>query len=150
MTEQTEPVSLLAGVDWRVMAYAAGMATLMSVLVTLRARNLQRAAGHPLTSWSTVIPDTLLGGLIGVIAAIVIPELYRPLRTFAGVTLLAGVGGVLGPRVTDWVAQRGLDTLLDWAASGAGRWSQAVAQRRRPGGGEADGNSDNPNPRDPA
>jgi hypothetical protein len=135
--------SLLAGVDWMVIAYAAGMATLMSVLVTLRARNLQQAAGNPLSSWVSVIPDTLLGGLIGVMFALLIPEFVKALKTFAGVTLLAGVGGVLGPRVTDWVGLHGMETVLDWAASGAGKFSEAVAKRRSVEGGGNDAKSDN-------
>ena len=143
MAQPTTPASLLAGVDWPVMVYAAGLATLMSVLVTLRARNLQRAAGQPLTSWSTVIPDTLLGGLVGVMLATIAPEVYKPLRSFAGVTLLAGVGGVLGPRVTDWVGTHGMETALDWIGSGAGRLAQAVARRRREGGGADNGENDN-------
>ena len=142
MAQPTTPASLLAGVDWLVVGYAFGMATLMSVLVTLRARNLQRAAGQALTSWSAIIPDTLLGGLIGVMFALAVPELVKSLKTFAGVTLLAGVGGVLGPRVTDWVALHGIDIALDWIGSGAGRLAQAVAKRREEGGGD-DGESNN-------
>ena len=142
MTEQTEPASLLADVDWPVMVYAAGMATLMSVLVTLRARNLQRAAGQPLTGWTAVIPDTLLGGLIGVMFALAVPELVKSLKTFAGVTLLAGVGGVLGPRVTDWVALHGIDIALDWLSGGTGRLAQAAARRRAEKGGVDDGEGD--------
>lgn len=134
MTQQTAPVSLLAGVDWLVIGYAAGMATLMSVLVTLRARNLQHAAGQPLTPWTAIIPDTLLGGLIGVMAALIVPEFIKSLRTFAGTTLLAGVGGILGPRVTDWVGSHGLSLALDWVASGTGRLADAA--RKRQGGGD--------------
>lgn len=129
-TTTAPPASLLQNVDWLILGYAAGMATLMSILVTLRARNQQAATGKPLSSWASVIPDTLLGGLIGVMFALFIPELVKSLKTFSGITLLAGVGGVLGPRVTDWIGLHGLEAALDWAASGAGKFSQAVAKRR--------------------
>lgn len=136
--------SLLAGVDWLVIGYAAGMATLMSVLVTLRARNQQAFAGQPLPGWSTLIPDTLLGGVVGTIAALVLPEVFAALRTFAGVSLIAGVGGVIGPKLVDWVSARGVGVLLTWVGGMGGKLSEAVAaeQQRKDGGGDG-GNDEN-------
>lgn len=141
--------SILAGVDWQVLAYAAGMAAIMSLLTTLRARRLQHEAGVPLSSWMSLIPDTLLGGIIGAAFAVAIPEYIKPLKTFVGTFVLAGLGGILGPRVTDWISANGLDTLLDYLGSGAGRLSKAVAGRK--GGGHDGGKTDGPQePDEPA
>ncbi|AWT34505.1 hypothetical protein DM785_02300 [Deinococcus actinosclerus] len=137
------PVSLLAGVDWLVVGYALGMATLMSVLTTLRLRNEQHLAqpDAPVPGWWTLIPDTLLGGVVGTLAALFLPEVFPVLKTFAGLSLSAGVGGILGPRLVDWVGSNGVDTLLSYVGSGAGRLARAVEKRREAGG---DGDSKNP------
>ncbi|WP_104990848.1 hypothetical protein [Deinococcus sp. NW-56] len=133
------PTSLLHGVDWPTVLYALGMATLMSVLTILRARNQQRALGQPLPGWADLIPDTLIGGLVGAMAAAFVPELWAPLKTFGGMTLCAGVGGTLGPKLTDWIGSNGLDTALDYVASGADRLSKAVSKRRKGGGDDGSG-----------
>ena len=139
MTQPTAPPSLLHSVDWLVVGYAFGMATLMSVLTTLRARNQQAAAGLPCPSWAAIIPDTLLGGLIGFMAAVTAPEVVKSLNTFAGVTLVAGVGGTLGPRITDWIGNNGLDVLLDWLGNRAGALGTAI-NKRKEGRDDADEN----------
>lgn len=137
--------SLLAGVDWLVVGYAVGMATLMSVLVTLRDRNKQAFEGKPVPGWWTLIPDTLLGGVVGMVAAVGLPQLFVELRTFAGVSLIAGVAGALGPMITDLIRARGPGVLLAWLGSFSNKLSEAVAaeQRRKDGGGDSgtDGSS---------
>jgi hypothetical protein len=130
-------------VDWLVVAYAFGMATLMSVLTTLRARNLQHVAGQPIPSWGAIVPDTLLGGLIGFMAAVIAPEVVKSLHTFAGVTLVAGVGGTLGPKLTDWIGSNGLDVLLDWLAGRAGGLASAI-RKRKGESDDADGENNDP------
>lgn len=130
MPTDPPPPSLLHSVDWLVVAYAFGMATLMSVLTTLRARNLQHIAGQPIPSWGAIVPDTLLGGVIGFMAAVIAPEVVKSLHTFAGVTLVAGVGGTLGPKLTDWIGSNGLDVLLDWLGSRAGGLASSIKKRQ--------------------
>ncbi|MDP9763830.1 hypothetical protein [Deinococcus enclensis] len=130
MPTDPPPPSLLHSVDWLVVAYAFGMATLMSVLTTLRARNLQQIAGQPIPSWGAIVPDTLLGGVIGFMAAVIAPEVVKSLHTFAGVTLVAGVGGTLGPKLTDWIGSNGLDVLLDWLGSRAGGLASSIRKRQ--------------------
>lgn len=130
MPTDPPPPSLLHSVDWLVVAYAFGMATLMSVLTTLRARNLQQIAGQPIPSWGALVPDTLLGGVIGFMAAVIAPEIVKSLHTFAGVTLVAGVGGTLGPKLTDWIGSNGLDVLLDWLGSRAGGLASSIKKRQ--------------------
>lgn len=130
MPTDPPPPSLLHSVDWLVVAYAFGMATLMSVLTTLRARNLQQIAGQPIPSWGAIVPDTLLGGVIGFMAAVIAPEVVKSLHTFAGVTLVAGVGGTLGPKLTDWIGSNGLDVLLDWLGSRAGGLASSIKKRQ--------------------
>lgn len=119
--------SLLAGVDWPVIAYAACMAALASIFSTWRARNMQAEAGLPVSSWWTLIPDTGLGMIVGTLAALMVPELFKPLKTFAGVLILAGVGGVLGPKLTDLLSTKGIGILLAYVGSGAGKLSKAIA-----------------------
>lgn len=143
MAPDPPPVSLLSGVDWKVVGYAFGMGTLMSILITLRARAQPLPPGQTRPGWATLIPDTLLGGIIGVIFALGGPELFRALRSFLGVTILAGVGGILGPKLTDWVSLNGLDTLLDFAGGGADRFSKAIS-RRRAAQGEGDDENQSP------
>ena len=141
MPTDPPPPSLLHSVDWLVVAYAFGMATLMSVLTTLRARNLQRVAGQPIPSWGAIVPDTLLGGVIGFMAAVIAPEVVKSLHTFAGVTLVAGVGGTLGPKLTDWIGSNGLDVLLDWLGSRAGGLAASIKKQQE--GRDDDGKDQN-------
>lgn len=143
MPTDPPPPSLLHSVDWLVVAYAFGMATLMSVLTTLRARNLQQIAGQPIPSWGAIVPDTLLGGVIGFMAAVIAPEVIKSLHTFAGVTLVAGVGGTLGPKLTDWIGSNGLDVLLDWLGSRAGGLASSIRKRQE---GRDDDNKDQNGP----
>lgn len=146
MADGTVPVSLLAGVDWLVVGYALGMATLMSVLTTLRARNQQQLTqpDAPVPGWWTIIPDTLLGGGVGTLLALIAPELFPALKTFAGLSLAAGVGGIVGPKLVDWVSSNGVDTLLSYVGSGAGRLAQAVEKRRQEGGDDSDAKKPDP------
>ncbi|PJI52968.1 hypothetical protein CTI14_35090 [Methylobacterium radiotolerans] len=76
------------------------------------------------------MPDTLLGGVIGFMAAVIAPGGLKSLHTFAGVTLVAGVGGTLGPKLTDWIGSNGLDVLLDWLGSRAGGLASSIKKRQ--------------------
>lgn len=128
--------SVLSGVDWLAVGYAFGMATLWSLLTTARARNIQRSLGKPLSPWTALIPDTLIGGLIGGFACIIVPHFYPPAGELWGLSLLAGVGGTLGPRITDWVQEKGLETLLRWAAGSSVKLLETLAAKK----GGSDGN----------
>ena len=123
---RTAPSSIFAGVDWWALLYAAALGTVMSLITTGRNRNAQRAAGEALTSWWTVVPDTLVAAVTAALATAVVPVWYPPARSFSGVSLLASFSGVLAPKLWDWVAANGLDTLLDWLAQ---RASGAVRAR---------------------
>jgi hypothetical protein len=137
--------SIFAAFDPWVALYAAVMATLISLLLTGRARNAQRALGLPLSSWWAVIPDTGLGTLLGTGAALWLPQIWPVLNTITGVGLVAGVGGVLGPKFWDVVRSRGLDLLLDLlAVTVAGPVSKVLASRQK--GGDQNGNSPPPAP----
>lgn len=140
--------SILSAVDWHLVAFAAAMGAVASLLMTWRARNAQQARNLPLTPWGTVIPDTLLGSFTGTFGSLLISSLYRPLRTFEGIALLAALCAVLGPQVWDWISRNGRDTLLDWAASvatgGLQKLAEAAAKRK---GGPPD---DPQHPADPS
>lgn len=114
----TPPPSLFGSIDWSAVAYAAFMATLISVLMTVRQRNLQAAAGKPLSPWRTVIPDTLIGTVTGTLLALGVPAKWPELHTVSGIGFLAGVGGLLGPKIWALVASNGLQIGLK-AAAGA-------------------------------
>ncbi|GAA4015757.1 hypothetical protein GCM10022631_29990 [Deinococcus rubellus] len=131
--------SLLDGVDWRAIGYALALAIAMSVLTTWRARNTQRLLGKPLSPWTSLIPDTLLGGLIGTMAAVIVPQFYKPLQGFTGTTLLAGGFAVLGPKITDWWGDKGIGVLLRYAGTMAGGVATALAEKKE---GKNDGKDD--------
>ncbi|MDV6376356.1 hypothetical protein [Deinococcus arenicola] len=108
--------SIFAGLDWGLVIYAALMAAVMSTMMTLRARNAQRAAGQTLTPWTTLIPDTVVGMITGTALALGVPDLVPRLGSISGITLLAGAGGVLGPQVWDLVVRDGRGLLVRWLA----------------------------------
>lgn len=137
--------SLVANVDWPAIIYGFCMATIVSLLVTLRARNTERALGKPLTPWHFMIPDTLLGGIVGGLSSLAGPEFVPVLRNAAGVFLCAGLGGALGWRVTDWWQGNGLGVVIEWIGNGAGAVSKALktqAEKTREPGGDADDGKD--------
>ncbi|GGR39748.1 hypothetical protein [Deinococcus ruber] len=144
-----ETDSIFKHLDWSVVLYAAGMATLMSLLLTLRARNLQRAAGLPLSPWPTMIPDTLIGTVTGVLLAVGVPLLYKPLNTFSGVGLLAGAGGALGPKIWDLISARGLNLGLTWLASSVAGPLAALAAKAAAKDGDSNGTQQTPPPSPP-
>lgn len=116
--QPTSPPGLFDSIDWSAVAYAAFMATLISVLMTVRQRNLQAAAGKPLSPWRTVIPDTLIGTVTGTLLALGVPAKWPALHTVSGIGFLAGAGGLLGPKIWALVASSGLQIGLK-AAAGA-------------------------------
>ncbi|GAA3999994.1 hypothetical protein GCM10022631_08720 [Deinococcus rubellus] len=134
-----EQHSLLDGVDWRAIGYALALATAMSILTTWRARNAQRLLGKPLSPWTALIPDTLLGGLVGTMAAVIVPQFYKPLGGFVGTTLLSGGFAVLGPKITDWWGDKGIGVLLRYAGTMAGGVTTALVQKKD---GQDDGKTD--------
>lgn len=138
MTTPT-PQGLFASLDWQVIAYAASMSAVSSFFSLLRARNNQISAGLPVSSWMTIFPDVALGTLVGTVAALAIPQWFKPLNTYVGILLIAGVGGVLGPKITDSLSQNGVGVLLDYLGSGAGRLSKAIAAKK----GDDNGGKDN-------
>ncbi|ULH17332.1 hypothetical protein MF271_19270 (plasmid) [Deinococcus sp. KNUC1210] len=141
--------SIFQGLDLSVILYAAGMAALISVLTTWRSRNAQRARGLPLSPWLTVIPDMLIGTITGVIFALVGPVLYKPLHSLAGITTLAGAGGVLGPKIWDLISARGLDLGLTWLASAVAGPLAALATRAAAKDGDSNGTKPTPPPPTP-
>ncbi|MDO4264604.1 MAG: hypothetical protein Q4C67_10445 [Deinococcus sp.] len=113
----TSPASPFAAVDLRVVAYAAFMSALISVLMTARARNAQAARGLPLTPWRTLIPDVGIGALTGTLLALGVPPHVPWLNTVSGIGFLAGAGGVLGPKLWDLLSKDGVGLLLGYLGS---------------------------------
>lgn len=97
-------VGILSGHDWLAIAYAASLALLLSLLLTARARAVQRAEGKPLTPWSIVIYDTLLGGFTGGIGALLTVTKFP---NAAGLFLGAAIGAAVGPPLMDWLRKHG-------------------------------------------
>lgn len=105
--------SIFKGLDLWVVAYAAGMALVASWLTTVRAREAQRRQGLPLSSWLTTIPDTTTGAVVGTLLAILVPRVWAPADNFTGVSLLAALGGIAGPRLWDFASsERGFKSML--------------------------------------
>ena len=136
------------GVNWHVVAYAAFMATLISVLMISRRRNEQASRGLPLPPWHRVLPDVALGTIFGTLAALGIPPFFPWLNTLSGLALLAGLGGLAGPKLLDkvlhWIEDQGWQTLLEYIATKAAGPLAAIASAaaekeaaaRAPKGGE--------------
>jgi type IV secretory pathway VirB2 component (pilin) len=105
--------SIFAGLDLWVIAYAASMALVASLLTTVRAREAQRRQGLPLSSWLTTIPDTATGAVVGTLLAVIVPRVWAPANNFTGVSLLAALGGIAGPRLWDFASsERGFRSML--------------------------------------
>lgn len=100
--------NIFDGVDLEVVAYAAFMSTLISLVMTMRERNKQRLTGLPLSPWSTVLPDTLIGLLTGVGLALTVPRASPMFNNVTGVGFLAGFGGIVGPKLWDFISTNGL------------------------------------------
>ena len=105
--------SFFAGLDLWVVLYAACMALVASWLTTLRARQAQRRQGLPLSSWLTAIPDTVTGAVVGTGLAVLVPKVWHPADNFTGVSLLAALGGITGPRLWDFTSsEQGFKSML--------------------------------------
>lgn len=107
-----KPASLMSGMDWPAFLYGLSVALVASLLSVIRARNIQRLMGKPLSPWHVVITDTLLGGLVGGVLGLAGPMAFKVFQSPAGVLLCAGIGGILGPALTDLVRDTGPDVLL--------------------------------------
>lgn len=109
--------------------YAAFMATLISLLHTWSTRNRQAIKGEKLSPWRTVIPDTLIGTITGSLLAAGVPDLWPKFHSFTGVSLIAGTGGLLGPKLWDLISNNGMSLLLDYVANAVtgplGKWAKA-------------------------
>lgn len=110
--DNDSPASLMSGMDWPAFLYSLSIALVASLLSVIRARNIQKLLGKPLSPWHTVITDTLLGGLVGGVLGLAGPMAFKLLQNPAGVLSCAGVGGILGPALTDWIRDAGPDALL--------------------------------------
>ncbi|UQN05431.1 hypothetical protein [Deinococcus sp. QL22] len=141
--------SIFAAVDWYLVLYAAGMGAVMSLLITWRERNAQRSRNLPLSSWASLIPDTLIASLSGTFAALMLAARFPALRTFEGIGFVSAVAGVVGPAVWDWIRVNGKDTLFEWAGSmatgGLKKLAEAAAKRK---GGPPDDQQNKPAPPD--
>jgi FtsH-binding integral membrane protein len=119
--------SIFKNLDWQVVLYAASMAIVMSIVMTWRARNHQKAAGLALASWTSLVPDTIIGTITGTVAAIGVPLVVPVLQTFLGVTACAGVGGVLGPKLWDFIQGNGMGIFKAWIANAFTGLGKAMA-----------------------
>lgn len=143
----TQP-SVFAGLDLGTVLYAAFMATLISLIMTLRERNRQAAQQLPLTPWRTVIPDTVLGTITGTACALGLPMVWPSLHNVVAVGVLAGAGGVLGPKVWDLIStnglQVGLQAIAESAAGPLAKLARAAATASAPktGAGGQEGDDD--------
>lgn len=133
----TQP-AFLAAVDWSLVAYAAGMGALMSLLMTWRTRNAQKARDLPLSPWTTLIPDTLIAMVTATLGTLGITAKFPALRTFEGVGLVAAALAVLGPQLWDVITTSGKDAVLTWAAKSLGGPLQALADAAKRKGGPPD------------
>lgn len=137
----TQP-SVFAGLDLGTVLYAAFMATLISLVMTLRERNRQAAQQLPLTPWRTAVPDTILGTVTGTAFALGFPMVWPSLHNVVAVGVLAGAGGVLGPKVWDLIStnglQVGLQAIAESAAGPLAKLARAAATASAPktGGGQ--------------
>ena len=123
--------SIFAGLDLNVILYAASMAMLASLVTTYRARNAQRLRNKPLSPWGTVIPDVIAGTLVGAFAALLVPQWFKALNNFTGVSILSGGGGIIGPAVWDLFSRAGLNALLSALSNtAAGPLAKYLAQQK--------------------
>ncbi|MBZ9713736.1 hypothetical protein [Deinococcus multiflagellatus] len=125
----TQPAAFLSAVDWSLVAYAAGMGALVSLLETVRSRNAQRGKQLPLSPWGTVLPESLVSALVGTLGTLVITGLVKPLRTFEGVGLVAAVLAVIVPRAWEFLRNNGWEVAVDWAAASATGPLQKLAEK---------------------
>lgn len=137
--ESTPALSLLSGVQWGDVLYAFAMGALVSVLMTLREHNGSPEAGRPRLQFSRLLVDTLIAGILGTGGALFLIGMFPKLATFAGLTLLSGAIGAIGPKGADWFRNNGLKVGLAWVGSQAGAFSKAVAAQ---GGGDDDEKQD--------
>ena len=135
--------SIFSELDVLVILYAAGMAMIASLVTTYRARNAQKLRNQPLSPWATVLPDVIAGTLVGVFAALLVPQWWKALNNFTGVSILAGGGGIIGPAVWDLFSRSGLNALLTLLSNtAAGPAARYLAQQK-------DGSRDDQNPPNP-
>ena len=123
--------SIFSGIDLWVVGYAAGMGLLASILTTWKAHNLQSSNGRPLSSWLSAIPDTLIGMLIGVALGVLVAPRVGMLNNLSGVTLLAGLGGILGPKFWDLISSRGLNAVLSMVPGPLAPLAKALAAQNK-------------------
>jgi hypothetical protein len=95
-------------------------------------------------AWLTAIPDTLTGAAVGTGLAVLIPRVWHPADNFTGVSLLAALGGIAGPRLWDFVSsESGFKAMLyilgNTAAPLLGKF---LATQKKDG--DADGNKTPP------
>lgn len=106
--------SIFASLDLWVVGYAAGMALVASGLTIWRARNAQRLQGLlPLTHFGGAIPDTLTGMVVGTFLGVLGPGIWKTLDNLTGISLLAGLGGIVGPKLWDLLSSKGLGIALN-------------------------------------
>lgn len=140
MPEHPTP-GVLTGVDWTAVLYAFAMGALTSTLLTLRDYNTSTDPDRPRLRAVPLLIDTLIAGLVGMGGALLIMGLFPRVNNFAGLTLLSGAGGAIGPKVAELWRRRGSGVLLEWAGAQAGAFAKAVAAK---GGGHDDERQDEP------
>lgn len=135
----TKP-SFFASVDWQLVAYAAFVGAVMSLLQTWRDRNAQKAKNLPLSPWSTLLPDTLIAALTGTFGSMLIAAKWQALNTFEGIGGLSAFFGTIAPMIWAWAKANGWETLIDAlaGATSGGLQKLAEAAAKRGKGGQPD------------
>ena len=134
--------SIFSGLDLYTVKYAAGMAFMVSGLNTWRNREAQRLKGARLSSWLSAIPDTLAGMLIGTGLGVLVPPHVPLLENFSGVTVLCGIGGILGPKFWDLISSKGLNAALSLVPGPLAPFAKALAGQNK----EVETNDQNQHP----
>lgn len=127
--ESTSTLSLLHGVQWGDVSYAFAMGALVSVLLTLREHNGAPQAGRGRLRLQKLLVDTLIAGILGTGGALFLIGWFPKLATFAGLTLLSGAIGAIGPKFTDWFRAHGVNVALRWIGGQSSALGKALAEK---------------------
>ena len=125
------PDSILREVDFFALLVALGVASLLSLLSTLRARGIQAALNKPLTPLTAVLNDTLLGGILGGFGAMYVVHEVEAFHSGPALLLLAGLFSSFAPNLTDWLREDGVDIVKRLLKRFAGALGEALDEEEK-------------------
>lgn len=107
----TDP-SVMTMLDPPALLSTLGVSLTVAALSGMRLRQQLPQTQRP--HWTATLTDTLLGGLVGGLAAFALASGLPALNTAPGVLLCAAVGGSLGLNLAEFLRTKGLGVLLRW------------------------------------